>query len=134
MDERFSVRRECDLSDVESAGCLRENSSGAMNGGGIEDWEDGGGSRTEVAGWSSGAAGEAAVPGAEIAASSDEFREESSGFAIRRPPNDCERLRSPSMMGKRPVGSGKRREGERGGGILVYREGGRIGPEGGEKQ
>lgn len=61
--------------------------------------------------WTSGAAAEAAVPGAETAASSDEFKEESSGFAIRRPPNDCERLRSPSMMGKETqLGTGKREE------------------------
>jgi hypothetical protein len=31
--------------------------------------------------------------------SSDECKEESSGFAIRKPPKDWERLKSPSMMG-----------------------------------
>lgn len=49
--------------------------------------------------FSSGAI-EAAASGAEATGSSEEFREESSGFAIRRPPKDWERLRSPSMMGE----------------------------------
>lgn len=37
MDERFSIWRECDLRDIESAGRLRDKSSGAMKDGGIED-------------------------------------------------------------------------------------------------
>lgn len=83
------------------------DSSGKVDEGGTDDWEDGGGSETA----GSGLLMEAAVPGTEATASSDECREESSGFAIRRPPNDCERLRSPSMMGG-DGRSGKRREGE----------------------
>lgn len=85
--------------------------------------------------WSTSGAAEAAVPGTETAASSDEFREESSGFAIRRPPNDCERLRSPSMMGKRPCWERekeKRERGEREESLVIEREAG-SGPEGGEK-
>jgi hypothetical protein len=39
------------------------------------------------------------APGVGVAVSSDECREELSGFAIRKPPKDWERLKSPSMMG-----------------------------------
>jgi hypothetical protein len=65
--------------------------------GGIDDWEEGGGSGTELVG---GSGSSVFSSGAETVGSSEEFREESSGFAIRRPPKDWERLRSPSIMGE----------------------------------
>ena len=48
---------------------------------------------------SESAGGSEAAVGAGVVASSDECNDESSGFAIRRPPNAWDRLRSPSMMG-----------------------------------
>jgi hypothetical protein len=44
------------------------------------------------------------VKGGELAGAVEGLEERSSGFAIRKPPNDLERLRSPSIS--RPDGCG----------------------------
>lgn len=92
MDVRFSVRLECDLRDAESGAYLARSSVD----GSIDGCEYKGGSGTELPGDSGSwvdmpgpGPAEAAVPAAGGApGSSEEFSEESSGFAIRRPPND----------------------------------------------
>lgn len=106
MDDRLSASLEGDLRDAESGAYLEEPSKA----GGIDDdWEDGGGgSGMELA-----LAG-CSIPGTTVAGSSDEFKEESSGFAIRRPPSDWERLKSPSMMGNDTVTGNEEEERGRG--------------------
>lgn len=97
MEDRFSASLEGDLREAESGAYLEEAASKA---GGIEeDWEEdgGGGSGMELA-LALAAGGGGSIPGTTGPGSSDEFKEESSGLAMRRPPSDWERLRSPSMM------------------------------------
>ena len=106
MDDRFSASLEGDLREVESGAYLEEPSKA----GGIDDdWEDGGGGSGMELALAGGS-----IPGTTVAGSSDEFREESSGFAIRRPPSDWERLKSPSMMGNDTVTGNEEEEGGRG--------------------
>ena len=131
MDDRFSASLEGDLREVESGAYLEEPSKA----GGIDDdWEDGGGGSGMELALAGGS-----IPGTTVAGSSDEFREESSGFAIRRPPSDWERLKSPSMMGGRTPWTGDEEERRGGRGRERGRERRRTdwiiesGPEGGER-
>lgn len=104
MDDRLSASLEGDLRDAESGAYLEEPSKA----GGIDDdWEDGGGGSGMELALAGGS-----IPGTTATGSSDEFKEESSGFAIRRPPSDWERLKSPSMMGNDTVTGGEEEEEE----------------------
>ena len=106
MDDRLSASLDGDLRDEESGAYLEEPSKA----GGIDDdWEDGGGGSGMELALAGGS-----IPGTTATGSSDEFKEESSGFAIRRPPSDWERLKSPSMMGNDTVTGGEEEEGGRG--------------------
>lgn len=79
--------------------CRSVVEAGADGRGGVVDRELAGRSETMVGSrTSSGSVTSAALAAGVVAASSDECKEESSGFAMRSPPNDWDRLRSPSMM------------------------------------